>query len=198
MKVLIDNGHGVNTAGKRSPDGVLMEYAYARRVADSVVNGLRKRGVDAERIVKEEVDVPLSERVRRVNDVCKEFGAKHVLLLSVHCNASGDGSSWMDARGWSAYTSRGSTKSDRVADCLYDEADRLFAGMKVRRDLGDGDSDFEADFYILKHTRCAAVLTENFFMDNREDVDFLLSADGFSRVVDVHVCGIMNYLSGVL
>lgn len=198
MKVLIDNGHGVNTAGKRSPDGVLMEYAYARRVADSVVNGLRKRGVDAERIVKEEVDVPLSERVRRVNDVCKEFGAKHVLLLSVHCNASGDGSSWMDARGWSAYTSRGSTKSDRVADCLYDEAYRLFAGMKVRRDLGDGDSDFEADFYILKHTRCAAVLTENFFMDNREDVNFLLSADGFSRVVDVHVCGIMNYLSVVL
>ena len=28
MKVLIDNGHGIETLGKRSPDGRLREYAY--------------------------------------------------------------------------------------------------------------------------------------------------------------------------
>ena len=30
MKILIDNGHGENTPGKRSPDGKLREYLYAR------------------------------------------------------------------------------------------------------------------------------------------------------------------------
>ena len=62
MKVLIDNGHGENTPGKRSPDGRLREWAYTREIADMVIFGLRKKGVDAERIVKEDTDAPLSER----------------------------------------------------------------------------------------------------------------------------------------
>lgn len=33
MKVLLDNGHGAETPGKRSPDGRLQEYAYAREIA---------------------------------------------------------------------------------------------------------------------------------------------------------------------
>ncbi len=48
MKVLIDNGHGENTPGKRSPDGRLREWAYSREIADLVVAGLRKLGIDAE------------------------------------------------------------------------------------------------------------------------------------------------------
>ena len=39
MKVLIDNGHGENTPGKRSPDGRLREWAYSREIADMVVVG---------------------------------------------------------------------------------------------------------------------------------------------------------------
>ena len=31
MKILIDNGHGENTPGKRSPDGSLREYAIRRQ-----------------------------------------------------------------------------------------------------------------------------------------------------------------------
>ncbi len=34
MKVLIDNGHGSDTPGKRSPNGRLREYAYTREIAD--------------------------------------------------------------------------------------------------------------------------------------------------------------------
>lgn len=44
MKILIDNGHGENTPGKRSPDGVLREYAYAREIADDIVRELTKEG----------------------------------------------------------------------------------------------------------------------------------------------------------
>ena len=32
MKILIDNGHGENTPGKRSPDGLFREYKYAREI----------------------------------------------------------------------------------------------------------------------------------------------------------------------
>lgn len=75
MKILIDNGHGENTPGKRSPDGRLREYLYTREIAEEVVAELRRRGYDAERIVRENIDVSLSTRVRRINDVCKELGS---------------------------------------------------------------------------------------------------------------------------
>lgn len=101
MKILIDNGHGENTPGKRSPDGSLREYAYAREIADRIAHELSARGYDAERIVREAVDVPLSERARRVNEVCGRYGTANVVLVSIHCNAAGNGAEWMNARGWS-------------------------------------------------------------------------------------------------
>ena len=54
MKILIDNGHGIETPGKRSPDGRLLEYRYTREIAAAVVSGLRQRGLDAIRLVPEE------------------------------------------------------------------------------------------------------------------------------------------------
>lgn len=105
MKVLIDNGHGVDTAGKRSPDGSLREYKYTREIAARVVAELKKQGCDAEQLVPEEDDISLRERCRRVNEICSSEGARNVLLVSVHCNAAGDGSGWMTARGWSAHVS---------------------------------------------------------------------------------------------
>lgn len=57
MKVLLDNGHGENTPGKRSPkwsDGSqLFEWEYAREIAKGVYNQLRAKGIDAELLVKE-------------------------------------------------------------------------------------------------------------------------------------------------
>ncbi len=190
MKVLIDNGHGSNTLGKRSPDGRLREYAYAREIALRLEMELRKYGIDVERIVKEEVDVPLAERCRRAN----EHKASEAILISIHCNAAGNGSDWMQARGWEAWTSVGKTKADKLATYLYEAAEECLPGMKIRKDMSDGDPDKESQFYILKHTKCPAVLTENLFQDNREDVDFLLSEAGKRAIVDLHVKGICQYL----
>ena len=46
MKVLIDNGHGAETPGKRSPDGRLREYAYTREIAirEAMCDGHHGRG----------------------------------------------------------------------------------------------------------------------------------------------------------
>lgn len=188
MKILIDNGHGSNTKGKRSPDGRLMEYAYTREIAELVVSELLKKGIDAERIVREEVDVPLQERCRRVN----QYKASEAILVSIHCNAAGSGADWMSSRGWEAWTSVGQTKADNLATCLYKAADE--AGLKTRKDMTDGDPDKEEGFYILKHTVCPAVLTENLFQDNKEDVAFLLSEDGKQAIVNLHVNGIINFI----
>lgn len=190
MKVLIDNGHGENTPGKRSPDGRLREWSYTREIADMVVFGLRKRGIDAERIVREDIDVSLAERCRRVN----EYKASEAILISIHCNAAGSGATWMQGHGWEAWTSVGQTKADKLATCLYGAAEKLLLGMAIRKDMSDGDPDKESQFYILKKTNCPAVLTENLFQDNREDVDYLLSTEGKRMVTQIHIDGIIKYL----
>lgn len=188
MKIWIDNGHGQETAGRRSPDGKLREYAFAREVARRIVSSLKAKGLEAELLVPEERDVPLQERCARANRV------KDSILVSIHLNAAGSGAKWMTARGWEAWTSVGQTKADKLAECLYQSASAHLKGMKLRKDTTDGDSDKESGFYILKHTSCPAVLTENLFQDNREDVDFLLTEEGKQKIADLHVDGICKYL----
>ena len=51
MKILIDNGHGSDTPGKRSPDGTLREYAWAREVANMICDLLQAEGYDASLLV---------------------------------------------------------------------------------------------------------------------------------------------------
>ena len=195
MRILIDNGHGVETPGKRSPDGRLQEWSYTRLIAREIVFHLTAAGVTAQLVVPEDTDVPLPERCRRVNEVCRILGKTNFLLVSIHINAARKGDRWMNARGWSCYTTRGDTRADALATALYEAARVHLPGMRLRTDFTDGDPDLEAGFYILRNTACAAVLTENLFMDNHEDCDFLLSPEGQQSLVDLHVDGIITYLS---
>ena len=195
MKILLDNGHGFDTPGKRSPDGHFREYAYNRYLAFLIRERLLALGLDAQLVVPEREDISLKERCRRVNAICRQLGNDQVILLSIHVNAAGNGQNWLDARGWSCFTTRGKTNADALATCLYEAAKNHLPGMKIRTDFSDGDPDIEKDFYIIRHTSCPAVLTENLFMDNREDVAFLESEEGARAIVNLHVDGILQYLS---
>ena len=195
-KILLDNGHGVETPGKRSPDGVLREYAYNREIARAIHQHLLLRGIDSELVVPEEEDISLCERCRRINAKALINGIADTAVISIHVNAAGKGDKWMNATGWCAYTFPGDSESDKIATCLYKSAKRYLKGQRLRTDYSDGDPDFEAPFYILKHTYCSAVLTENMFMDAFPDYHFLLSDEGKRAIVGLHVDGIQNYLNG--
>ena len=205
--ILIDNGHGRETVGKRSPDALrnlyfspyyFREYEWARKCAQGIVDVLQTLGQTAFLLVKEESDVSLQERVERVNAYCRKYGKDNVLLVSIHNNAAGDGSKWMTARGWSAYTTPGVTQSDYLAARIYDAAEDTFkAPLKVRKYTPEKKAgrDFEQALYLLKNTYCPAVLTENFFQDNKEDVLYLKSDKGLGECIDIHTEGIINYIN---
>ena len=194
MKIFIDNGHGSDTAGKRSPDGRFLEYKFNRSIARRIVADLTDRGYDASLLVPEETDISLSERCSRVNAYCKAHGTTSCILVSIHANAFGNGRDWTTPRGWSAYTSKGQTRADQLASQLYTAAAKYLHGMKLRTDMADGDPDIEENFYILRHTLCPAVLTENLFMTNADDLAFLESHAGQQAIVDLHVEGICEFL----
>jgi N-acetylmuramoyl-L-alanine amidase len=212
IKLLVDRGHGIDTKGKCSPDKSILEWKYTNEIAKAVVTKLRAKGVDAQLLVPEATDTSLTTRCKRVNNWCYKYGKSNVLLLSIHVNAAGMGNKWMSAGGWCCFTSKGETKSDAFAECLYDAAEkhlydyiRNFPAKKakglydskqrpIRTDKVDGDRDFEANFAVLYNTLCPAVLTENLFQDNKADVEYLLSEEGKQHIIDLHVDGVMNYL----
>ena len=195
--VMIDNGHGNNTPGKRSPDGSLLEYKYVREIVRRMKIELDKLGIKYYIVTPEEKDIKLSTRVNRANKKYEEAKKEGLsaFFISVHVNAAKNGE-WYSARGWSGWTSKGQTKGDKLADCLYEAAHEILDPKKIqiRKDKSDGDEDWESNFYVLKNTNCPACLTENFFMDNKEDVAYLLSEEGMQDVTNIHIEGIKKYI----
>jgi len=109
------------------------------------------------------------------------FGSKNCFYLSVHSNAGG-------GHGSEVYTSRGGTKSDKIATVFGEELKREFPNRRLRTDFSDGDLDKEKNFFVLKNTRMPAILTENFFMDNEEECkSLLMTHEGRARIIKYHV-----------
>ena len=197
MKILIDNGHGANTPGKCSPDGRLREYAWSRECAKRLVAALKKKGYDAELITPEASDVKLQTRVSRVNNICKAVGARNCLLVSIHNNAGGGDGKWHDACGWSVFVSKNASEnSKKLARMLTAEAMKreLMGNRSVPIQKYWTWSWMDKDIYILEKSACPAVLTENMFQDHKGDVDYLLSEEGMTELVDLHVDGITKYV----
>ena len=84
---------------------------------------------------------------------------------------------------------------DKLADCLYQAATKNFPGKRIRTDYSDKDPDWEENFYLRRKTLCPAVLSENYFMDNKSDLEYLQSRAGKQAVIDTHVEGITEYLN---
>lgn len=192
MIILIDNGHGKETPGKRSPDGTLLEYKWCREVAIIVCDLLQAEGYRAKLLVPEPNDISLAERVSRAN----KYNKKDTILVSIHNNAAGNDGKWRKARGWRIFTTRGITEADTLAECIWQCAKKEFkapltVGSYSNQEYGH---DWENDFYIIKKSYCPAVLVENFFQDNKDDVAYLKTVAAKVACAEVIVAGIKNYL----
>ena len=192
--ILLDNGHAEETPGKRSPlfeDGTrFYEYEFSRDIVRRIAEQLDALGIKYHILVPEvKKDIALTERAKRANKYCDLYGASKCLLISIHANAAGKGDVWMSARGWSVWTTKGNTKSDAVATTFWNEANDTFPkmGMSLRKDMSDGDPDWESNFTIIHNAKCPAILTENFFQDNKEDAKFIMSEEGSEAIAIVHV-----------
>lgn len=193
MTVILDNGHGKETPGKRSPvwsDGTqLFEWEFTRDIAKSIHDELEEMKIDSTILVPEAIDISLTTRVKRANAIYKENPDS--FLLSIHGNA---GVNPNEGTGWEVWTSPGQTESDKIATFFFNSAKILLPQFSMRSDVSDGDVDKESPFTILAKTNCPAVLTENLFYDNERDCAFMLSAPGRYMIAHLHVEAIIKYL----
>lgn len=189
--IILDNGHGQETPGKRSPDGLFREYKWCRDFVQRLKKYLQYYGYTVIDIVPGNEDIGLSERANMANKVCDTYGVDNCIFISVHNNAAGNGKDWYNVTGWECYTSPGNTGSDKLATILYEEAD--LECIKTRTDYSDGDPDKESGFTVIMKTKCPAVITENMFMDSHKDIEFLQSEYGIQKLLNVHLNGVRRY-----
>lgn len=160
LLIVVDAGHGPNTPGKRSPDG-MREYEFNSRVADVLKSELEKyEGVKVVFTHADSRDVPLAERTDRANAL------KADLFVSIHANANtGKMGDWGGIDTF-VYTSK---PKEAVALAKVVQANLIKAtGL---RDRGVKP----ADFHVLRETHMTAILIEHGFMDSRTDLPKLKS-----------------------
>ena len=195
--VLLVAGHGsiidgkYVTPGKRSPDfgnGVYYEGVGNRDIVNRIFEGLCELNITAHIVVPENKDISLAERVRRINKLY-DFDKKS-FVVEVHSDAALNN----QASGFSVWTTKGETKSDKLATIIHEEMVKEFPEQKARKDISDKDVDFEANFYVIKNTKCPAVLTENFFMTNESDYKLLMSEEGRQRIANAHIKAIKRII----
>lgn len=135
-------------------------------------------------------DLSLSYRV----GVANKFKAEDSIFVSIHSNASAS----QKARGFEIFTTKGHTKSDELATCIGESVKTYYEdlNLKLRFDFySDNDLDKEADFYVLRKTKCPAVLLECLFFDNYEDYKRLVDPEFQKELAWRIYQGIITYLN---
>jgi N-acetylmuramoyl-L-alanine amidase len=192
---ILDNGHGEETAGKRSPvwkDGTqLFEWEFNRDIVRRIVYTLDRRDdIQYHVLVPEKTDIPLQTRVERANELF--LANAKAVLVSIHGNAGG-------GKGWEVWTYENPnyTVADRIADLFYNEAQIEFPEMHLRQGISTVKPHKESQFKILKDTFCPAILTENFFYDTEEECKMMMENNFRQRIANMHIKAILR-MEGII
>lgn len=204
-RIVLDFGHGgLDRNGKyttdpkigklhKFPNGdIAYEGVINRWLGEAIVKELRLQIPDLERVFTvhytDSADVPLDKRVAKANS----YDASETFFVSIHCNAANS-----KARGFEIYTTKGQTDSDILAECIANEVEVLYKslGLNLRFDKSDGDKDKESDFYVLRKTKCPAVLLETLFFDNAEDFKVLRNPKFQEDYAKAVVKGIKTFIN---
>ena len=177
---VLDPGHGVDTPGKRSPNGLLREYEFNGDVAARAQAILTTAGVDAiltRPATATAKDVSLADRVAIANR------RNASLFVSIHANAHGSGREWTPARGYEVYIYTPGGKAEVLAQRLVKWATELLLPFDPHFPMRGIKT---ANFYVLRKTKMPAVLIEHGFMTNEADYA-LLRSNEFRQACAEHI-----------
>ena len=157
IKVGFDAGHGLNTAGKRTPDGE-REWSFNDKVARAFANELALyKGVMTKRFDDPtgKVDVPLRERTDGANNWAANY------YISFHHNALG--SQWGNHTGVETFVyTDPNPRSVELANAIH---------PAVVNAYGLSDRGIKrGNLHIVRETAMPAILIEGGFMDSLIDI----------------------------
>lgn len=179
MRICLDAGHGKETAGKRSPDGTLLEFEFNRDVTNRLKAILESHGIEVLLTCDDEHDIDLKTRCMYANDnKCDYF-------VSIHANAHEE--YWTDANGWEIYVVGKGGKAEKLAECIRKHSIPMLGlkdrGVKV------------SNFAVLKDTDMPAILIEHGFYTNKEECAKLKTDEFRQKCAIADAKGILEFLN---
>lgn len=190
-KIVIDAGHGRNTAGKRCLKSLepneTREWVLNDRVANALEAYLNSAGHTTLRVddISGNTDVPLATRVKLANDWKADYYA------AIHHNAGMNGG----AGGGTLVIVYPGTKgiTTKAQEAIYKHTVER-AGLKGDR----GDGRTTENYYVLRKTIMPASLTECGFMDSATDIKYILNPE-WSRKIALGIAeGICEVFGGTI
>ena len=180
-KIVLDAGHGYNTAGKRTPNGI-REWSLNNAVCNYIAEYLKEYDVIITRTddTTGKTDISLSRRVERINSINPD------IFISIHHNAYNG--KWGTHGGIEVYSHTQGTATDKklaniIAPLLAKET-----GLKNR-----GPKTMQLAILGCK-TSIPAVLCEGGFMDSTVDNPIITSEKGQRAYAKAVVNGIVEFL----
>lgn len=180
MKIALDAGHGLKTAGKQTPDGI-KEWEINDKVRDKEVAILKDYEVDIICTDNDEGNVDESLTSRRVMYVNQKVDA----FVSNHHNALKG--KWGKHTGIEVYVDKNCTKKDiELAEAIYKRLVE-YTGLK-------GRGIKKADFTVINQNKVPAVLVEGGFMDSTIDHPVITSEKGQEAYARAVAEGLIEFL----
>lgn len=179
-KIALDAGHGLNTPGKQTPDGI-KEWSLNDKVRDKVVSILEEYEVEILNTDNDEgkVDEPLITRL----STYKKAGVD--AFVSIHHNAFTG--KWNGATGVEVFADNKATAKDlQLANLIYDRMVK-YTGLR-------GRGVKRTNFVVINQNDIPAVLCEGGFMDSTKDYAIITSDKGQEAYAKAVAEGLILFL----
>jgi N-acetylmuramoyl-L-alanine amidase len=184
--VALDDGHGMKTAGKRTPaipemdNRVIHENEFNRAVINYLDAELKRCGINTLQVAPTDADTSLSARVKVANS------ANADLYIAIHYNALDGTFEGKDPSGLSVHIYPGSVRGRKLAECVH----KYLVQGTEQIDRGI----VESNYHVIRETNMPAILSENGFMDNKREALLMIDKNFQKEVAAEHAKGICDYL----
>lgn len=207
--LIIDDGHGNKTPGKRSPlfeepftiAGKLYEvgeFVHENQINDAISKEVMRLAklhrIDAVMLCPEFEDISLSERIKRESPIYNAAKAtgKLPLLISIHANAHTSNPygflEWTGANGFETFYSPTKPKENQdFAKIIHKHCQKASGG----RNRG---VKTKPDFFIVRKSKSLSVIIEYGFMTNINELKMMLDPNYHYLMAQAIIDGVMEYM----
>ena len=193
--IAVDSGHGMETAGKRTPaipeewfgkkkNEVIHEKEFNKPAAEYLIAALKRCGFDTINVSPGTDDVPLTDRYTAANN------AKADIFVSKHYNAATG--AWGSANGIETIISQYATsKTQKLAELV--QAELVQTHARANRGVKTDIKQSRINIAVLRNANMPAILTESGFMDNLAEAKTMLDPDFQKADAEATCRGICKY-----
>lgn len=184
--IALDDGHGMTTAGKRTPHipelgRFIHENEFNRAVVGYLDKELKRCGFATLMVAPGDGDTSLSARTNLANS------KKADAFISIHYNALDGKFDGNDPEGLSVHIYPGSVSGRKLGEAVL----KYLKQGTPQKNRGI----VESNFHIVRETNMPAILSENGFMDNKREALLMVNVDFQKEVAREHAQGVCDYFN---